>query len=109
MEQVLGRYSIAIAHSFRMLFRPPQVNIADLKNQSYATDQVISLNDKIKHASTNLQSRTTAHLKLVDKPENPTQSKGKGKSPKSYTGVEDEQTELSKAAKDRYVYGSDGC
>lgn len=62
----------------------------------------MSLNDKIKHAANNLSSRTTAHLKLVDKPtttDNAT--KGKSKANKSFTGVEDEQTELNKAAKDR--------
>ena len=59
----------------------------------------MSLNDKIKHAASNLSSRTTPHLKLVDKPTTENVSKGKSKS-KTFTGVEDEQTELNKAAKD---------
>lgn len=72
------------------------------QNQSYATDQVLSLNDKIKHAASNLQPKSGAQLKLVNPPpgQETGSSKGKGKSKNTFTGVEDEQTELSKAAKD---------
>lgn len=62
----------------------------------------MSLNDKIKHAASNLQPKSGAQLKLVNPPpgQETGPSKGKGKSKNTFVGVEDEQTELSKAAKD---------
>jgi COP9 signalosome complex subunit 5 len=72
-----------------------------IQNRSYATDQVEDLNLKIKAASTNLQPRTGAHFKLV---EDLSGGDTKGKSSVPVKRLEEEETDLSKVARDRFVH-----
>jgi len=67
-----------------------------LSNRGYATSQVQDLNEKIAAAARNLQSQGSAgNLKLKEARD----ADGKGKK-KEIAGLEDEETALSKAARD---------
>lgn len=70
------------------------------QNRSYATDQVEDLNLKIKAAAEKLGPRTGPHLKVVETyPASEASGKGKGKN--LNRTVEDQDTDLSKLARDR--------